>query len=103
MKIPQLIQEIIDYYLYFASWKARIRQVNIEYSKHIINTSIFGAQKPMDLAIINSLYYNSRILSPCIFTWENIYNYKTYPCTVAKLPPRYYYSNTKEQLKSLYF
>jgi len=95
MKIPQLVQEIIDYYLYFAPWKNWIRRVNMEYSQ-----TYQMADKDKSRALLNrkkNFYYNWRI-GPF---HEDIYG-PTPKSVVAKLPPRYDYSNTKEQLKSLF-
>ena len=98
MEIPQLVQEIINHYLYLAQWKAGIRQLNEEYNKKFVMV-----RTNYDLVKINRLSYNDRNLSSIYYTqYMYIYNYKIYR-EVAKLPPRYVFSNTKEQLKSLYF
>jgi len=98
MKIPQLVQEIIDYYLYLAKWKARTKQLHEEYNKKVVKTCY-------DIVKINYFSYNDRNLSLSTHNIQYVYifNHKTYPSDVAKLPSRYFYSNTKEQLKSLYF
>ena len=96
MKIPQLVQEIIDYYLYFASWKARIKQLNTEYIGKIdFNNNILY----MRLDVGRYFFaYNWRRKNLLIL---DIHNPKQ--LQVADLPSRYFYSNTKEQLKSLYY
>ena len=47
----------------------------------------------------NRFYYNWRFKGPF---FDEVYHHSK-STVVAKLPPRYLYSNTKEQLKSLYF
>ena len=48
-----------------------------------------------------NFYYNWRPIWLCIVS---LYNQKTgYNISSVKLPPRYWCSNTREQLKSLYF
>jgi len=109
MKIPQLVQEIIDYYLYFAPWKNGIKEVNEEYNKKcqsIDDDTIYLNINCGDF--IRCFYYNWRD-----YNWIDDYDHLViyHPTdksgerrvTVAELPPRYFYSNTKEQLKSLYF
>jgi len=91
MKIPQLIQEIIDYYL----WKNGIKKVNMEYI--LMYSPIVGG---FILYTKKDFYYNWRLQGP--FSVK-IYHPLKKREAVAKLPPRYIYSNTKEQLKSLFF
>jgi len=104
MRLPQLVQEIIDYYLYFAPWKAKIVRCNREYKT------------------IYKFEYGTLIASGYIYGWRNLennasdmvidiinrlglYNHTIRMSMIVQkhLPPRYIYSNTKEQLKSLYF
>jgi len=119
MKIPQLVQEIIDYYIYSRQWKARIRQVNEEYK---------GKYHLFDDDCVISLRVNKEPDRYFYYNWRNQFHYfeenviyhpqvmsyyKKLPsqyddskpsailCGV-KLPSRYYYSNTQEQLKSLF-
>jgi len=103
MKIPQLVQEIIDYYLYLAPWKNGIKKVNTEYNGKCRLVWIQG------ILVLGHyykfpFYYNRRKR----IENSGIYNPKMgkiqdYSTRVADLPPRYWYSNTKEQLRSLYF
>jgi len=104
MEIPQLVQEIIDYYLNFAQWKARIKQLNEEYKGRFIFRSTHLRE------IRRGITYTWRCLNIDTIWWGDprgmIYNPRTFISTnvgIAKLPPRYVFSNTKEQLKSLYF
>jgi len=91
MKIPQLIQEIIDYYIYLVPWKARIKQLNEEYNEHYYYLNGMLACKKYGFT------YNWRIIGGyCIYHPHN----KTVT-HVAQLPSRYFFSNTQEQLKSL--
>ena len=105
MKIPQLVQEIIDDYIYLVPWKARIRQVNIEYNNRFYE-KFAGA--PL-IERNNTFTYNWRNLQHNENYYSSVYGGSAYAQTfisnvgVAKLPSRYFYSNTKEQLKSLYF
>lgn len=96
MKIPQLVQEIIDYYLYFAPWKNGIKRVNMEYIKMYRMVGCKDESRVL-LNIKLNYYYNWRI-GPF---HEEIFRPPP-KSVVAKLPPRYDYSNTKEQLKSLF-
>jgi len=92
MNIPQLVQEIIDYYLYFVPWKARTEQLNEEYRKKLRSVPYNWRSQDED-----DIYMNHELMIYNILTEQRI-NYG-----MTKIPPRYWYSNTKEQLKSLYF
>ena len=113
MKIPQLVQKIIDYYLYLVPWKARIKQLNIEYKGRYH----YRSDNPSLVDKYTGFVYNwretylldwqSKIII-CSFelnpTIRSVWSVRTSLTNeVAKLPPRYFISNTEEQLKSLYF
>ena len=103
MKIPQLVHEIIDYYLYCAQWKNGIKKVNMEYigKFQLIDHITYG-----DILFYEEkkFYYNWRPTT-CMWLWKApLYNLKLgYHPNVARLPLRYMFYNTTEQLKSLYF
>jgi len=101
MKLPQLVQEIIDYY----RWKAKIVRCNRELKT---TSKVMG-----DVAIrCDGIFlYGWRDIERgnksnfLQFVFHNNYNTTRSKLTFVqgKLPSRYFYSNTKEQLKSLYF
>jgi len=108
MKIPQLIQEIIDYYLYYlylVPWKAKIKQLNEEYYGQFIYVTVRSS--PLSEYLLHQptyMVYNWRnIIDQTRNLTDAIYNRIVHKRRVAKLPSRHYFSNTKEQLKSLYF
>jgi len=105
MRLPQLVREIIDYYIYFRQWKAKIRQLNEEYEavcepfqdgikirrEHGFFAFTYG-MRLMDLSSLNN-------------QGNYIYRYNFRRGTIRRigvLPDRYVYSNTKRQLKSLF-
>ena len=106
MRLPQLVREIIDYYIYFRQWKAKIRQLNAEYKEK------FRTNLPY-LFDNEGFTYNWRSLDKPVDNWHSeemcpdlmIYNpqFNWTDMGVAELPSRYFYSNTNEQLKSIYF
>jgi len=98
MKIPQLVQEIIDYYLYFVPWKARIKCLNTNYNEQFYAILNYRIKHNYGFVCNWRNVYKRRQHAP----YTSIYNIQEPNKPVARLPPRYIYSNTKEQLKSLF-
>jgi len=104
MEIPQLVHEIINDYLYLVPWKARIKQLNEEY-KEKFDDGFDDESRHQLLERKTNFAYNWRHLS--YDEYEYIFNIRTFDSAetadIELLPRRYFYSNTKIQLRSLYF
>jgi len=104
MKLPQLVQEIIDYY----RWKAKIVRCNEELDRKFYKRLGGGVYTRIGLTEYNtrgldmgySYGYNTHI----VYRYSDDYNFYLGNCSksVGVLPQRYQYSNTIEQLKSLF-
>jgi len=104
MLVPQLVQEIIDYYLYFGQWKAKIAETNKEFHIQLMQHDAGGVYVTF---VYGYFSYCTRRLDEirCGLAYETIFSCNFHNAKVshaALLPKRYYYSNTKEQLKSLF-
>jgi len=107
MKLPQLVQETIDYY----RWKYKIMICNEELKRIFIPLNnggvitrigrffIYG-DKQINYLYTGHIYKEHPLVHP-----EYIYtrNFRSgNPTCTGILPSRYIYSNTEEQLKSLF-
>jgi len=101
MKLPKLIQEIIDYYLYHVPWKAMMIKVNKEYYDrcclHLLSSGrtwlrIFTNGKKVPKIILGICCVNGQyIRDPRMDIRSFLNEFYVLPC--IKLPTKYYYSS----------
>jgi len=100
MKLPQLIQEIIDYY----RWKAKIVRCNQELGETFYQRTDGSIVVHKMLTIYGWREFGEGVLDFTVYGIHNNLTKNIHKITREnnRLPERYYYSNTKEQLKSLF-